>query len=422
MGGSIQMKKLLAAALLACWPFFCGPVLAQDENDVAAMVQEDLASGRLGEADQRLSSMVARTSDSADARLGLGFIRTARAFETLVRSLYRYGFSPRSEGYELIFGSRIDAIAWNPDPEPITYDQFRGILSTFIGNLDKADEVLAAVGDEPAKLKLDLSVIRFDWNGDGVLGPEDQFGRAVSDRDENGNPLPFVVGFDTADAKWLRGYSNLLRAAAKAWLSHDFSESWNSGFALAFPRAVSTMNAEAATGSDETIFGLQKGQASDIADFISLIHTIRWPVVDEVMWNEVRGHLKEVIELNRETWALIANEDDDDHEWLPGPKQKNGVLPALDVTEERIQAWLQVLSQFEAVLDGRLLVPHWRFDKGVNMAKVFDDPKPFDLVLWITGPAAVPYLENGATMASGDWNQLTSIFGGNFMSYAFYFN
>ncbi|OHV76940.1 hypothetical protein [Rhizobium sp. LCM 4573] len=416
------MKKSLAVALLACWTALCGPVLAQDENEVAATVQEHLAGGRLGEADQQLSSMVAKTPDNADARLGLGFIRTARAFETLVRSLYRYGFSPRSEGYELVFGSRIGTIASNPNPEPITYDQFRGILSAFIADLDEADNVLAAVGDEPAKLKIDLSVIRFDWNGDGVLGSEDQLGSAVSDHDENGNPLPFVVGFDAADAKWLRGYGNLLRAAAKAWLSHDFSESWNSGFALAFPRAVSTMNTQAATRDDETIFGLQNGQASDIADFISLIHTIRWPIVDKVMWNEVRGHLKEVIELNRETWALIAKEDDDDNEWLPGPKQKNGVLPTLDVTEKRVETWLQVLSQFETVLDGKLLVPHWRFDKGVNVARIFDDPRPFDLVLWVTGPAAVPYLEDGSTMASGDWNQLTSIFGGNFMSYAFYFN
>jgi hypothetical protein len=98
------------------------------------------------------------------------------------------------------------------------------------------------------------------------------------------------------------------------------------------------------------------------------------------------------------------------------------VLPSFEVTPERIQAWLALLSQFEAALDGKTLVPHWRFDKGINLARVFDDPRPFDLILWITGPAAVPYLQDGPTMSNDQWRQITSIFEGNFASYAFYFN
>ena len=56
------------------------------------------------------------------------------------------------------------------------------------------------------------------------------------------------------------------------------------------------------------------------------------------------------------------------------------------------------------MIDGKKLVPHWRFTKGFNLARVFDEPQPFDTVLWITGPAALPYLEDGPVSTSEDWN------------------
>ncbi|MGO4449584.1 hypothetical protein AB4Y96_11700 [Phyllobacterium sp. TAF24] len=417
------MKKLISLIVVASFACFNLSAAARAESAATELFQKYLANGRIGEADEQMIALAAKATDNADAQLGLGLVRSARAFEKLSQSLYRYGFGSKSDGYEMFLGRGSSEIARNYKPEPITYDQFRGILAAFIADLDSADKALAAVGNKPAKLKVNLSVARFDWNGDGTVGPEDHIGRAFSDTDEKGEPVPFIVGFDTADAKWLQGYDNLLMAVAKAWLSHDFSESWNSSFSVVFPRAVSTMSeANGKGGEDETMFGVRKAQADDIADFVTLIHTIRWPVADKAMWSEVRDHLKKVIVLNRETWALIDKETDDDHEWLPGPKQKSGVLPSFDVTPERIQAWLAVLSQFEAALDGKILVPHWRFDKGINLAKVFDDPKPFDLVLWVTGPAAVPYLQDGPAMTSGEWSQITNIFEGNFASYAFYFN
>ena len=62
-----------------------------------------------------------------------------------------------------------------------------------------------------------------------------------------------------------------------------------------------------------------------------------------------------------------------------------------------------MLDQAEQVIDGKKLVPHWRFTKGFNLARVFDEPQPFDTVLWITGPAALPYLEDGPVSTSEDW-------------------
>jgi hypothetical protein len=417
------VRKFISLIIVASLSSFDLSAPARAEGAATELLQKYLASGRIGEADEQLLSLASQATDNADAQLGLGLVRSARAFEKLSQSLYRYGFGSKSDGYEMFLGNVPWEVAKNNDPEPITYEQFRDLLVTFIADLDVADKALAAVGAKPAKLEVDLSAARFDWNGDGNVGSEDHIGSIFSDKDENGEAVPFIVGFDTADAKWLQGYDNLLMAVAKAWLSHDFSESWNGSFSVVFPRAVSTMSqANGKNAEDYTMFGVNKAQADDIADFVTLVHTIRWPVADNVMWKQVRDHLKKVIVLNRETWALIDKETDDEHEWLPGPKQKSGVLPSFDITPERIQAWLAVLSKFEAALDGKILVPHWRFDKGINLAKVFEDPRPLDLVLWITGPAAVPYLQHGPSMSSTEWNQIANIFEGNFAAYAFYFN
>jgi len=415
----LPVRTLTAAALglLA----LCGPSRA--EGVPADLVQSYLTKGPISDADEKLVALAAGTTGSADAQLGLGLIRTARAFEHLAQSLYKHGFISNARELSGMAGIEPSVIAANPNPEPITYEQFRGILQAFINDLQASDDALAAIGDKPAKLKVDLSVARFDWNGDGKIGPEDQFGAAIADHDENGKPKPFIVGFDTADAKWLRGYDNLLMATAKAWLAHDFSESWDAGFGLIFPKAKASMAmADGGPPDSPTLFEVPKRQADGIADFITLIHTIRWPVTDKAMWSEVRLHLKKVVALNRETWKLARAETDDDHEWLPGPQQKSGVLPSLPVTEERVQAWLAMLDQVDAVLDGKLLIPHWRFVKGVNLAKVFEQPKSFDLVLWITGPAALPYLSDGPVMSDSDWSQAGRIFEGNLWTYAFYFN
>lgn len=409
------------AGIVLGFSTFAAP--AQAQTSAAELVQGYLARESIGPAEEKLLELAARGTGSADARLGLGLVRSARAFERLSQQLYRHGFlSGAQEVGSMVVGVG-GSIAYNPNPEPITYQQFRGILQAFVDDLAAAEAVLAEVGDAPAKVRVDLARTKFDWNGDGVIGPEDHFGTMVADLDASGQPKPFVVGFDTADARWLRGYCNLLMAVAKFWLAHDFSESWDSGFGVVFPRAqTSIAMADGGSPEAETMFSVQKKHADSIADFITIVHTIRWPIADKAMWQDVRGHLRKVASLNRETWALVRAETDDDHEWLPSPKQKSGVLPSLPVTEERITAWLAVLSQVEGILDGKILVPHWRFAKGVNVAKVFDEPKAFDLVLWVTGPGALPYLADGPVMNEGDWNSLTRIFQGNFASYAFYFN
>jgi hypothetical protein len=80
------------------------------------------------------------------------------------------------------------------------------------------------------------------------------------------------------------------------------------------------------------------------------------------------------------------------------------------------------MQEFELILDGKKLVPHWRFDRGMNVKRMFEESKRFDLVLLLTGSDAALYLEDGPLSSSGDWNSLMGVFQGNFLGYALWFN
>ena len=135
----------------------------------------------------------------------------------------------------------------------------------------------------------------------------------------------------------------------------------------------------------------------------------------------VLGHLEAMIQLSRENWRRTMAETDDRNEWIPNPQQ-TGVLPRMQVTEQRVTGWRQFLDEFEALLQGNKLLPHWRFDQGINLRRVFTEPTTFDIVLLIQGSAAVPYLEDGDFTTGETWEQIMNLFGGDFFRYFIWFN
>jgi hypothetical protein len=149
---------------------------------------------------------------------------------------------------------------------------------------------------------------------------------------------------------------------------------------------------------------------------------IRFAVIEPERMKRVRLHLIKVVELSRENWKAIMAETDDEEEWLPSPKQKNVAVSAMQVTDSVVTGWLSVLDTFEQVLEGKLLLGHWRFTKGIDLKAVFEEPRTLDLILWMTGQAAVPYLKDGPTISSGSVNEFQRVFGGNFLGFAFWFN
>jgi hypothetical protein len=90
-----------------------------------------------------------------------------------------------------------------------------------------------------------------------------------------------------------------------------------------------------------------------------------------------------------------------------------------------VAAWRSFLNEAHLILDGEVLLPYWRGadeTRGVNLRKAFEEPREFDLLLWLQGSAAIPYLENGTVSDDDFWRQTNQTFNGQFLGFAVWFN
>src|SRR5271165_233657 len=91
---------------------------------------------------------------------------------------------------------------------------------------------------------------------------------------------------------------------------------------------------------------------------------------------------------------------------VPNTKQ-HSVMPNGAVTIEMIKGWLEFLEEASSILKGEKLIPFWRPvpESGINIKRVFTEPRTFDLVLWVQGTAAAPYLEKGPCTSAETWTR-----------------
>ncbi|MFO1184546.1 MAG: hypothetical protein U1E56_07150 [Bauldia sp.] len=397
-------------AVLACTlglAFAAGAPAAATETS-AALARSHLEAGTLAAAERELGAVIARDAADQEARFGLGAVRFLTAVEHLSQGFYRYGLKPASSGGLPILRLPVPE---NPRPQPITYAAFRGILQRLSDDLAAAETALAAMASAEMKVPLDLAAIRYDADGDGRAGDEERLLTVLS-RMAGGRPAPALVAFDRGDAYWLQGYCHALMSVADFLLAHDFEATFDNTFHLFFPAADLPL-AKALAAPRATY--------DDFADIVAFIHLVNWPVVDAAKMKGVRLHLKAMVDLSRKSWAAIEAEGDDEREWVPNPRQKDSVT-GMSVTADQIAAWKTMLGEVDAVLDGRLLLPHWRLARGFNLRRVFDEPRRFDLVMWVSGTGALPYLEDGPLTTAARWTNITRPFGNGFATYFIWFN
>ena len=161
-----------------------------------------------------------------------------------------------------------------------------------------------------------------------------------------------------------------------------------------------------------------------IRDLVAMVHLVRLPVVEPARLKSALTHMEAMIVLSRSSWKFILAETDDNLEWVPNPKQ-GSVVPNVRVTAEMVEGWTGFLDEFEAVLQGKKLAPSWRGKqpkRGINVRRVLIEPRTLDLVLWVQGAAAAPYLEAGEVSLVETWNRFNRSFGGNFIGFALWFN
>jgi hypothetical protein len=406
-----------ALVLVAC---LAAPRLAAADDPPLA--ESYLLEGRLAEGETALVDALKLHPKDAQARFGLGTVQFLRAVERMLQSFHRFGLRPDPTGGNVPF-ARLP-VPPNPAPDPIRYADLRALFQTWNDDLRRAEATLAALDDPGVKLPLHFGRIVLDLDGDGEASDDEVLWKLYARLNRQVQVTPeqareFLIAFDRGDVAWLRRYCHLLMAFGEFYLAHDGKELFDRTAHLFFDRPdtpFAFLRGDQAPGEGRRNVG-------QIADQIAVIHLLRLPVSEPGRMSAALDHLQAMLALSRESWRLYITEDDD-HEWIPNPRQ-TGVIPGVTVTEEMVRGWTtSFLDEADDLLAGRKLVPFWRDSggRGVNLRRVFTEPSTFDLVLWVQGTAANPYLERGELTTPEVWQRLRRVFRGEFLGFALWFN
>ncbi len=406
---------------------------ASSQAQAAPEIADLLAGGKFGEAEELLSDHLGSSPNDDVARFQLGTVQLFRAVEQLAQEGARYGVLSNALAVPFV---RIGGFGESRDePEPVTYQDVRAMIGRFHTGVAAAEKTLAAVESDELDWRLDFSQVAFDLNGDGDRKPAERLDslfrmvagmrRPLRRPPVETIPEPIVVDFDAADVYWLRGYCHVLQALADMTLAYDHDRL----FELTAHAFFANPQTDYVRKQDGRIKHSQNtsrqfwGGWEGIADLIAAIHLMDFKLIEPRRMESAREHLLEVIELSRQSWKLIDQETDNRNEWIPGAGQKS-VIPGLQAGPDQIDAWREFLDEAEQLLNGDKLLPFWRsgFTEGVNLRLMFEDPRDFDLLLWIQGTAALPYLEEGEQTDPRFWRQLQRTFRGQFPGFALWTN
>ena len=398
---------------------------AQDRH----VTEKYLISGDLEGGQKALAAILKDHPDNGQARFGLGTIQFVRAVEHLVQGFFKHGLQPDVSG--MVPFARLPLPA-NPKPEPVAYDDVRTMFKEFIDDLAKAEATLAVVKDDAVRLPIRFGLVRLDFDGDGKATDEETLwklyarlnGQVGRDKTSGKEAEGFPITFDRGDVAWLRGYCHLLMTFSEVFLAHDASRLFDHTAHLFFAKPKTPFpflkNNPAGDQPDGVQWVVNTGLIGDLVAFVHLLH---FPLKEPARMGSALKHLGTMVTLSRESWKLYLAETDDDHEWIPNPKQDT-VMPGGKVTDEMVKGWLDFLDEADTILAGKKLVPFWRDadKKGVNLRRVFTEPRELDPIFWAQGTAAAPYLEAGAVTQPEVWNRLLRVFRGEFIGFALWFN
>ena len=430
----IISRVLFTLSLFLTAASFPSPAAGQDAPALDFDATAPLMSAQpMSEAVEKLKAAV-EENDTPKARFALGMGQTLHAVEGLAQAWHRHGVvqTPAARSLPLF---RIP-VPDNPNPEAISVDKLDAIFTRFNEQIAEAEATLASIEAENLKLPVSVAMLRLDLDGDGTATQEESFGRIWAAINGQGRrrggmgeaPLEggqaqaadFYLALDAADVRWLQGYCHILMAATDLALAYDYSQLLHATGHLVFPIVEDNP-----TFLKENTPGRGGWVDDDFFDAIAFVHLLSFPVRDADRLASALDHLEQVPRLSGHSWQLILAEEDDDHEWIPSPTQTPVLGEDFRVTQEQVQEWLRLLNEVDAVLAGEKLIPFWRGNdpgRGVNLRRVFTEPTRFDLVLWVQGSAAAPYLEEGPLTTPDFWNDMNRAFRGNLIGFAVWFN
>jgi len=88
------------------------------------------------------------------------------------------------------------------------------------------------------------------------------------------------------------------------------------------------------------------------------------------------------------------------------------------------ETWQSILTEGEALLEGKLLIPHPLLPQGYGISlKLFaENPAPLELVGTVHGRSLYPFAAKGPTLSDINSSRFSRLTGGNAGGFALWFN
>lgn len=325
-------------------------------GEPAPQVQKYLHAGKLARGEQALVASLSDNPNDDQARFGLAVVQLVQGIERLGQSLHNYGVKPSRDLFVRL------PVPENSDPAPINCYRFHRLLDEFGRDLIAVEKTLSEIRRDDVRLPLKLADITLDFDADGE--PTDKFRDVLLKLFDNrrfdfmkANP-EFLVVFDRGDVAWLRAYCHLLSGLIDIYLAFETEPQFDLWADKAFAKPQ------------------KKFAGTDNERLKQTLESNEVVLKEPARLSRFRKHLVAVADLNHETWKHIRLETDDDHEWLPNPKQK-GVL-GLPVRDEQINGWLAMMTEFKRLLEGERTFPNFFGDnwgnRELDLKVLFDEP------------------------------------------------
>jgi hypothetical protein len=386
---------------IVCLPLILAtPVFA--DTDVSALI----AGQGLRAAETELAALAAPTPSD---RFALGGVRFLAAIETALQTRWRVGLSDGLTTLVDLPVLRLP-VPENPNPEPFQGAMIAALFAQMQTDLAAASADLEQISDaDQVAVSINTADIWFDIDISGTRGP----GESLSDLlTQNlggfGGPLPDItVRFDTADAAWLAAYAHLLGGLSDLVIAFDPGTAID--VVLAARATFEQINTDAGYP-----YGSGMGtMVGDYADLAAIVVDALERQPDPALTRSAQAHWLAMVQQNRVFWARVAQETDNDAEWIPNKGQTSAL--GLPFPADTGQTWLNVLTEAEALLRGDALIPHWRIQDGagIDLNQLLQNPPEIDVLGMLHGIDLLPYIRPGRPISDDAMWRFEELMAGN---------
>jgi hypothetical protein len=398
------MRALLIALSLSV----ASPALAE-----RSAISAEIATSGIAATEARLAALPTPKPDELFALAGLHFLA---GVEGALQIRWQTGVQADWSELPIL---RLP-IPENPAARAFTSGDFTALVSGLGTRMDDARAALDQLGLQDFALEVALGDLWFDINTNGARdegeGVSDVAGLTLGGAGRMGmqgmnDP---VIRFDAADAAWLSAYTHFLSAFVTLTQAYDPAPAIDRIMA-----STAQMQAMWGTTPPTNAFDMMFGRQ---VDRVAMVLTALSQNPDPALTRAAHAHLLAMIIENRRFWSLVEAETDNDSEWVPNDRQVSGL--GLTMPPGTGARWQAVLADGEKLLNGELLIPHWRYgaEAGINLKKMFEAPVPVDLITWIQGEGLLPFAEKGPRASPFAWNEFTSMVQGDELLFAVFLN